>query len=60
MALRARARDADVGEAMSVLQNVEFKCYDAPGVLVHNPSPVQQFLRRVILAIIKLDYNSVG
>ena len=43
MESRAIARDADVGEDMSVLQDVECNCYDVPGVFVHNPSLVQQF-----------------
>jgi hypothetical protein len=59
---RALERDADVGEAMykdSALQHVEFNFYDAPGVFVHNPSIVQQFLRRAIQAMIDLERNLV-
>ena len=60
--LRALSRDADVGEDMykdSVRTGVEFNCRDCPGVFVHNPSPVQQFLRRVILAMIELERNLI-
>ena len=40
-------------------QGIEFHCADAPGVFTHNPSPVQQFLRRVVLAMIELEKNLV-
>lgn len=59
---RALARDADVGEALykeSVKQNVELHCRDAPGIFSHNPSPVMQFMRRVVLGMIELEKNLI-
>ena len=62
METRALARDADVGEELykeSVQKNVEMHCRDAPGIFSHNPSPVQQFMRRVVLAMVELEKNLI-
>ena len=59
---RAISRDADVGEEIykkAKEQGIEICCKDSPGLFSLNPSPVQIFLRRVVLAMLELEKNLV-
>ena len=60
--IRALSRDATVAEQMyqkSKETNVQMVPADAPDLLVHDPTPVQTFLRRVMFAMVELEKNLI-
>ena len=60
--VRALSRDATVAEHMyqkSKEAHVQMVPADAPDLLVHDPTPVQTFLRRVMFAMVELEKNLI-